>query len=356
MQRNRADEDLEHGGHMGRHMGGRGKWAVVAALSALAMAGAACSGTGGEGAGGGGGRRELSGTIAVSGSSTVLPISSLVAEKFSTENPNVQISVDGPGTGDGFQLFCRGETDVSDASRPIEQEEADACKRNGISYIELKIGLDGITVMTNPANDAISCLDLKDLYALLGPESQGFESWSDANQLGREIGAGHVPYPDMPLDITAPGEESGTYDTFVELALSSTIEERGAEEATRPDYQSSANDNVIIQGMEGSPSSLGWVGFAYYEENASAVKAIAIDGGNGCVAPSAETIADGSYPLSRPLFIYVNKDKAATNAALKAFVDFYMSDEGFASVTDVGYVGLPDGEIRATRRAWEGAL
>jgi phosphate transport system substrate-binding protein len=345
-------------------MGKRVRLAAVAGVIGLAMVAAACSnddGGGGSSSGRGGGGGELSGDIVVSGSSTVEPITSLVGEEFSAENPNVAISVDGPGTGDGFELFCNGETDISDASRPIEPDEAKACKKNGITYTELKIGLDGITVMTNPANDAVDCLDFKDLYALVGPESEGFETWSDADKLGQEIGAGHVPYPNAPLDITAPGEESGTYDTFIELAGFEDIGvERGLSEdeaaTTRPDYQSSPNDNVIIQGIEGSDSSFGWVGFAYFEENSGQVKAVQIDGGDGCVGPSRDTIADGSYPMSRPLFIYVNNEKASTNEAVSAFVDFYMTDAGIKEgVTQAGYVDLPEDQIQQTVDTWEQA-
>src|SRR5918999_4106336 len=245
--------------------------AVIAAVT-LALAAVACGGAGADGGGGGGSSNEaLTGKIVVSGSSTVEPISSLAAELFAEENPEVGISVDGPGTGDGFELFCQGKTDISDASRPIEPEEQQACKKAGIEYIELQIAIDGISVLTSNNNSDISCLDFKDLYALLGPESEGFESWSDANSLAQEIGAAHAPYPDIPLQITAPGEESGTYDSFAEIVLEDfAYEERGIKEdapVIRPDYTGSADDNVIIQGLAGDDSSLGWVGYAFYQEN-----------------------------------------------------------------------------------------
>lgn len=331
-----------------RKLGGVGS--MVTAAVALVVLAAACGGEGGSGNPGG---ADLTGTIVVSGSSTVQPISSLVAENFSAENPGINIKVDGPGTGDGFALFCKGETDISDASRAIQDEEITACRQAGVNYVELKVGLDGMTVMTNPQNSAVTCLSKADLYALVGPESTGFNNWSDANALAKQVG-GQGNFPNAPLVITAPGEESGTYDSFIELALADIAEERGQDAATRPDYQSSANDNVIIQGIEGSPSSFGWVGFAYAEENASGVKLLQVDGGDGCVAPSRETIADGSYPLSRPLFIYVNVNKARSNPALKAYVDFYM--QGLAeTVAEAGYVDLPANEIQATQRAWTGA-
>jgi phosphate transport system substrate-binding protein len=337
----------------------QGKIAVLAGLAALSLVAAAC-GDGGD-SGGGGGEQELTGSIFISGSSTVEPISSLVAEFFAEENPGVEITVEGPGTGDGFELFCNGESDVSDASRPIEEEEIAACEQNGIEYTELEVALDGISVLTSPNNAAATCLNGGDLYALTGPESEGFESWSDANGLGGEVGGAAIPYPDASLDITAPGEESGTYDAYIELSgIPAIAEERGLPEeqweTTRPDYQASGNDNVIIDGIAGSDSSFGWVGFSFFEQNQDVVKAFEIDGGEGCVAPSFETITDGSYPLSRSLYIYVNNAKAAESEALRAYVDLYLSDEGVrTAVEEVSYVVLPDDRIEATRSTWENA-
>ena len=308
---------------------------MLASLSAVALLAAAC---GGGNSGGGGGTdtnasANLTGEVFISGSSTVEPISSLVAELFSEQAPSVEITVEGPGTGDGFELFCNGETDISDASRPIEQEEIDACAANGIEYTELEVALDGISVLTSPANNDVSCLNNGDLYALVGPESEGFDTWDAANKLGQEVDASAVPYPSAPLDITAPGEESGTYDAFIELSgIPDIAEERGLPEeqleTTRPDYQASANDNVIIDGIAGSDSSFGWVGYSFFEQNSDVVKAFEIDGGSGCVAPNFDTIADGSYPLSRSLYIYVNNAKAQQSEALSSYVDYYLSDEG----------------------------
>jgi phosphate transport system substrate-binding protein len=335
---------------------------MVAAIgAALVLVGAACGGGGGDNSGGGGSQEQLTGEIFISGSSTVEPISALVAELFAEENPDVEITVEGPGTGDGFELFCNGETEISDASRPIEPEEEQACQKNGITYTELEVALDGISVLTNPANSDVSCLNNADLYALTGPESEGFENWSDANQLGQELGGVGVPYPDAPLDITAPGEESGTYDAYIELAGFEDIGvERGLSEdkavTTRPDYQASSNDNVIIDGIAGSESSLGWVGYSFYEQNQDVVKAIEIDGGDGCIAPNFDTIADGSYPLSRSLYIYVNNDKATESEALRAYVDLYLSDIGIRTAVErVSYVTLPDDRVETTRTTWEEA-
>ncbi len=334
-------------------------WAVAASISLLALIATACGdGSGGTGNGNGTGDG-LTGSILVSGSSTVQPITDLVAELFVEQAPDVQISVDGPGTSDGFVLFCDGETDVQDASRAISEEEIAACQANGVEYVELEVAFDGITVMTNPAN-TIECLTTADLYALMGPESEGFESWSDANALATELG-GTDSFPDSPLEITAPGEESGTYDAFLELAgfedfgVAHGLSEDAAA-VMRPDYQASANDNVILQAIEGTPSALGYVGFAYAEEGGDTVKEVAVDAGDGCIAPTRETIADGSYPLSRSLYVYVNKAKVAESPALKAFVDYYVSDDGLTlAVTEAGYVELPQERIDNTRSTWESA-
>jgi phosphate transport system substrate-binding protein len=291
----------------------------------------------------------------------VQPITSIVAEDFQTLNPDVDYTVDGPGTGDGFALFCNGETDINDASRTIKDEERAACDAKGVKYIELQIGIDGISVMTSPSNSAVTCLSFLDLYALIGPESEGFAKWSDANALAGELGsltgsygASHAPYPDVALDITAPGEESGTYDTFVGFALTAIAGERSKDAAARPDYTASGDDNVIIEGIAGSDSSLGWVGFAFADQNKDKVKSLQIDGGKGCVAPNDDTIASGEYPMSRPLFIYVNTDKADSNPALQAFVDYYLSDAGIAAVTEADYIAMPQDKLDASRSAWTG--
>lgn len=323
----------------------------------VTMIAASCGGDDDGGSADGG--EDLSGEILVSGSSTVEPISSLVAEKFQTENPGVSIAVDNPGTSDGFELFCNGETDVSDASRPIEQEEIDACKKNGIEFVELKVGIDGLSVITSTENSVVECLDFLDLYALLGPESEGFSQWSDANDLAAELSAPNAPYPDAPLEITAPGEESGTFDSFVELVLEGTAEQRKIPEddwAPRPDYTASANDNVIIEGISGTPSSLGWVGYAFYVNNQDTVKALQVsnDGeGTPCTAPDPETISSGDYPIARDLYIYAKQESIETKPEVEAFVDFYLSDDGFASVNEVGYVDLANEDKQATIDNWE---
>ncbi len=329
------------------------KLTTIAAIAAFALVAAACGGGNSDtttaASGGGDG---LSGTILISGSSTVEPISARVAEDFSKANPGVGLTVEGPGTGDGFKKFCSGETDISDASRPIKDKEIDACKEAGIEWIELYVAIDGLSVLTSPENEKASCVTFNDLYALTGPESTGFGKWSDAANLAQEIGGvSATNYFDEDLVITGPGEESGTYDTYVEFVIEDVAEERGADAVTRPDYVASPNDNVIIEGIAGSKYSLGWVGYAFYAENTDRVKALEVNNGeSGCVAPSADTIASGEYPLSRPLFIYVNANKVVDNPALASFVDYYVSEAGLAQVSNAGYVPLAD--YGPTRDAW----
>ena len=306
---------------------------------------------------------DCGGNINVSGSSTVEPVSRKAAELYEDICPEAIITVDGPGTGDGFALFCGGETDISDASRAIKDSEAETCAEAGIEFTEIKVAYDGIAVMTNPANTAVECLSFVDLYALLGGQSEDFENWSDANDLAASLGSDVAPYPDAPLDISAPGTESGTYDSFIEIVLEGIGEEQEGEDGQfiRQDFSGNADDNVIIEGIAGSDTSLGWVGFAFAEENLDRVSEIAVaaEVGGECVSPTIETIADGSYPVSRALYIYVNNAKIESNPALAGYVDFYLGDGYNESVTqafgDSGYVPLPDAELAEVQATWEAA-
>ena len=324
---------------------------VLAAL-VLSLAAVACGDDGNTG-GNNGGASPVTGSLNISGSSTVEPITSLVAEKFQSANNGVEIAVDGPGTSDGFALFCNGETDVQDASRMIKDEEVAACKDSGVDYIELEIALDALSVIGNPQN-SIECLNFGDLYALFGPESDKFKSWADANALAKEVG-GNGGFPDQPLTIVAPGTESGTFGSFIDLAIKSIAEERGKDATLRTDYQSSADDNVIVDNAAQNAGGIGFVGFSYAQNAGDTVKEFQVDKGDGCVSPSSETVIDNTYPLGRPLFLYVNKEKLASNPALKPFVDFYLTDEGIASVEEVQYIALPSDRLEATRTAWETA-
>jgi phosphate transport system substrate-binding protein len=328
----------------------------LAMVGSLVLAGCVTTPRGSDDGGGAGG------AVIMSGSSTVEPITSLVAEDFAATTDGFDYQVDGPGTGDGFALFCEGQTDISNASRPIREEEVAACEENDISYVELRVAVDGISVITSTANDAVTCLSFLDLYALLGPESQGLDNWAAAEdladdlsaELGEEYGAVSTPYPDAPLEVTAPGEESGTYDSFIELVIEDIAEAREQEPVARADYTASADDNVIVEGISGTETSLGWVGFAFFEENAGVLRALEVDGGDGCVAPTIETIASNEYPIARDLFIYVNTERAAENQAIADFVDYYLSDEGMSAVEEAGYVQLTPEALEETRASWDG--
>ena len=321
----------------------------VAAAWALLGSGDATDGVGGD--------------VFASGSSTVEPVTLIVAEELHGTDASFGFQVEGPGTGDGFALFCNGETDLNNASRPIGDSEIDDCAARGVDWVELQVAVDGLAVITSAENDTIDCLSFLDLYALLGPESQGIDRWSAAEDLARELGdelgdafgSVSLPYPDAELVVTAPGEESGTFDTFVELVIAPIADERGTDHTTRPDYVASPNDNVILEGISGTTTSLGWVGMAFAEESAGFVRHLSVDGGDGCVSPSDETVADGSYPIARPLFIYVNLDRAGRNPALRAFIDFYLTDTGLNMATEVGYVRLTDAQADETRAAWNAA-
>jgi phosphate transport system substrate-binding protein len=330
------------------------KYPKLPALAlSFALVAAACGGGDDDAGDAGGG--DLSGRIVVTGSSTVEPISIAVAESFATLESGVNTSVSGPGTGDGFKLFCEGEADVSDASRPIKDEEAENCEANGIEFVEIKVAVDGMAVMTSPENDAVECLAFGDLYALVGPESTGFSSWSDANDLAVEVG-GNGGFGDADLVISAPGTESGTYDSFVELVLEGIADERGEDATTRPDYSSAADDNVIIETIGSNPTSFGWVGFAFAAASADSVKLLAVseEAGGDCITPTAETIASNEYPISRDLFIYVNKVKADENPALVAFIEHYLSFGLDEAAGLVGYVELTDEAKAEAIAGWEG--
>lgn len=320
---------------------------LLAVLAALSFIAAACGGSTDETSTSDDAETsDASGEIFISGSSTVEPISILVAELYEEVAPDVRVDVTGPGTGDGFQQFCNGETDISDASRQIKEEEIANCEANGITFTEILVGIDGIAVMTNNANDAVDCVTFENLYGLIGPESEGVTTWAGANDV---LGEG---LPEAPLDIFGPGAESGTFDSFIEIVLEDTADERGQDATARTDYNPSAEDNLILQGIQSSDTSLGWVGFAF-AANAD-VKLLEVDGGDGCVAPTAETIASNEYPIARNLYIYVNNEKAAESEALNGFVDFYVNEGLDSAVAEVGYVALTEDAKDEVRAAWEG--
>ena len=273
---------------------------------------------------------ELSGTIEIDGSSTVFPVSEAMAEEFGKLHGGVRVNVGVSGTGGGFKRFAEGETDISDASRPIKQGEADVARENGIDYIQLKVGTDGLSVIVSPDNDFVSCLTVGELKRIWEPGST-LESW---NQVRSE-------FPDRPISLYGADTDSGTFDYFTEEIV-------GEAQASRPDYTASADDNVLVRGIAGDRNSLGYFGYAYYAENAEKLKLVAIDNGAGCVTPTQETIESGEYaPLSRPLFIYVNTE-SLKRPEVKEFVAFYL-ENGRELVREVGYVPLEDSAYMASR-------
>ena len=308
--------------------------AILPGVAVLAMALSACGGAdAGADAGSGNG---ASGSVAVDGSSTVFPMSNAAAELLNEENPDVKVTVAESGTGGGFEKFCAGQTDISDASRPIEQEEKDACAKEGIEYTELQVATDALTVVVHPDLD-VDCLTTDQLVKLWEPGSK-VTNW---NQLDPS-------FPDQEISLFGPGSDSGTYDYMASDVI-------GAEsETTREDYEASEDDNVLVQGVAGTEGATGYFGYTYYEENADSLKALSIDDGHGCVAPSAETAQAGKYtPLSRPLFIYVKNAAYNDNAAVKEYVDFYV--DNLADIADVGkFIPLSDDLYSKTQSTLEG--
>ena len=288
------------------------KLLVFAVCSALALGAAACGDDdddNGGGGGGGDGSAELSGTIRVDGSSTVAPLTEAAAELFQAENPDVRVTVGTSGTGGGFEKFCAGETDISDASRAIEEDEVKLCEKNNVAFEELQVANDGLTVVVNPNNDWASCLTVDELKTVWEPKSQ-VNNWSQVNP----------DFPDQEIELFGAGTDSGTFDYFTEAI-------NGEEGASRTDYNATEDDNVTVQGVQGSEGAMGYFGLSYAQQNPDAVKPVEIDGGDGCVAPSAETVQDGSYkPLSRPLFIYPSAE-ALQRPEVKAFVEFYLENQ-----------------------------
>jgi len=265
----------------------------------------------------------LTGSVEVDGSSTVYPVSEAVAEEFNKLYPNVRVNVGVSGSGGGFKRFTNGETDISDASRPIRENESAKAEENGIHYVELRIGTDGLSVMVNNDNDFVDCLTTDELKEIWEPGSE-IDNWSQVRE----------GFPDQRLRLYGPDTDSGTFDYFTEELM-------GEAQLSRADYTASADDNVLVQGIAGDKGAMGYFGYAYYIENKDKLKLVAVDSGSGCVIPSPSTIPSGEYsPLSRPLFIYVNKAKLE-NPQVKTFVDFYM-EHGPELTNEVGYVASDD--------------
>ncbi len=278
-------------------------------------------------------------TVVIDGSSTVEPISTAVAESFATTHSEINVRVNTSGTSAGFEKFARGETDISDASRPIKDAEIEQCTANGVEPIELTVAIDGLSVVVNKENTWCDSLTVEQLKMLWEHGSE-IESWSQLDP----------SWPDHEIVLYGPDDASGTYDYFIEAIL-------GKEGVIRDDYSASADDNTLADGVKDSPYALGFFGYAYYTENADELNAIGIaQEANEPVAPNPTTIEDGTYaPLSRRLFIYVNKS-ALERPEVREFVEYYLSDEGIAHVTKVGYVSLPAAELEKSREALQSAL
>jgi phosphate transport system substrate-binding protein len=278
--------------------------------------------------------------IKVDGSSTVFPITEAVAEEFQKIRSDARVTVGSSGTGGGFQKFCGGETDISDASRPISAAEIEACGKAGIEFEELPIAYDGLVVVVNPKNTWVQHMTVAELKRLWEPQATGkVTRWSHVRD----------GWPDREIHLFGAGVDSGTFDYFTEAIVGKARQSRG-------DYTSSEDDNVLVQGIAGDELALGYFGLAYYEQNKDKLKLVPIDDGKpdngaGPIGPSQETVRNGTYrPLSRPLFIYVST-KALARAEVKAFVDFYM-DKGPSLVQEVGYVPLSERELQLARKRY----
>ena len=304
-------------------------------MAAVVVAGLALAGCGGgdnkeSGAEGGGAAETVSGAVVIDGSSTVEPLSSAAAELFMSENPDVNVTVGTSGTGGGFEKFCAGETDISDASRPIKESEIEKCKQNNIQYSQLTVANDALSVVVNPANDWAKCLTVEQLKKIWEPGST-VKNWNEVDP----------SFPNEPLQLFGAGSDSGTFDYFTEAI-------NGEEGASRTDYNPTEDDNVTIQGVSGGKGALGYFGYSYLEENADKVRGVEVNGGDGCVAPSAATAQDGTYePLSRGLFIYVS-DAALKKPQAVAFADFYLNSNK-EIVEAAKFIPLTDAQLQTAK-------
>jgi len=309
---------------------GTGWRGSVGLMAAFAMLATACGGDDTVEAGGG-----LSGTIEVDGSSTVEPLTAALSEEYAIEQPGVSIPISVSGTGGGFERFCTGQTAISNASRPIAEDEVAACEAAGVEFTEVRVGTDALTMITNPATEFLDCLTTEEVATLWGPDAPA--TWNEVN----------ADFPAEPIQVFAPDADSGTYDFFSETILEEDVQ-------PRQDYNSSADDNIIVQGIQGTPGSWGFFGFAYFTNNAESLKAIAYDSGQGCVEPSVATAQDGSYGLTRPLFIYVNNAELS-RPEVADFVTYYL-DNVSALIELIGYIPAPEEDLAQSRAALEEAI
>lgn len=319
---------------------------MYASLAALAVAGgsltlAACGSSDSSSDTSGGGGANLAGKIAIDGSSTVAPLTTAAAEAFNGKNPDVNITVGTSGTGGGFEVFCKGETDISNASREIKDDEAAACKAAGIDYVPVRVASDGITLVTKTGVDVGKvCLNFAELKKIWAPGSK-VNNWS-------QVGSG---FKDLPLALAGAGSESGTYDFFNETILGEDA--KGDVIQSRQDYSASEDDNVTVRAVSDAEAGLGYFGFSYYEANTDTMQAFAVDGGKGCVEPTVDSITKGDYPISRPLYVYVSK-KALARPEVKAFVNDYV-DNAVQLATDAQFVPAPQSSLDADKKTLSGS-
>ena len=280
----------------------------------------------------------LSGAVRVDGSSTVAPLLTAAAERFRGPNPDVNVTVGIAGTGGGFERFCAGETDISNASRPIADDERALCERNRVRFLELHVANDGLTIVVNPENDWADCLTVEQLKRMWEPRS-AVDSWDDVDR----------SYPAEKLRLFGPGTDSGTFDYFTGTIV-------GEEGESRSDYSTSEDDNVTVRGVSGEKGALGYLGLSYVEENEGRLRAVAIDGGKGCVEPSGETVQSGEYePLSRPLYVYASRESIEGKSQVDAFLEFLVENQA-ALAKSARFVPLTEAQLERTRTILEGAV
>lgn len=291
----------------------RGYSFLLAFAAAAALAG--CNST----------QASLSGKVTVDGSDTVFPLTKAMAAAFRQSNPGVEFAIEFSGTGGGFKKFCAGQLDIEDASRPITSAESEQCKAQHIEFIEVPVAFDSLSVVVNPQNSFVDCLTIHELKTTWEPGAEGrIRQWDQIRP----------SFPQQPLVLFGPGKASGTFDYFTFAVV-------GEQGSSRNDYTQSDDYVVVERGVAADPNALGYFGYAYYQANRERVRAVAIDSGHGCVLPSPQTVADGTYaPLSRPLFVYVRLS-SASRPEVDAFTHFYLSPDSTGYVTKVGYVPLP---------------
>ncbi|MHA7263766.1 PstS family phosphate ABC transporter substrate-binding protein [Arthrobacter sp. TMN-37] len=305
--------------------------AGVVSLATVALLLSGCGGQQDSAEGPAASGEAASGSVVADGSSTVAPLTEAAADMFRDVESGINVSVATSGTGGGFKAFCAGETDISNASRPIKDEEVAECETNGIDYTEVVMANDGLSVVVNPENDWADCLTVEQLATIWGPDSEGeVTNWNQVDP----------SFPDQEIALFGAGTDSGTFDYFTEAV-------NGEEGAIRTDYSPSEDDNVTVQGVEGNEGAIGFFGLSYAEENPDAVKIVDIDNGEGCVTPSEQTVQDGTYaPLGRPLFIYVANAAYADKPEVKTFVDYYVENANEVAEAAL-FIGLTD-EQQAT--------